>query len=159
MTYGVAGRDGQEYSAVMSSLYVRREDGWKLAFHRQTPPLKTPGRIEIRRPRPRASATHGEPGPVCVSRTSWSRFSSARTSRSSTHMSRASRSERRPASPVAAIAAVASFFVPRVDKTVDALLPAGSGAVSARPRATDRARYLTDEGTKRLPHEHAPDRP
>lgn len=38
VTYGVvAGRDGQEYSALMSSLYVRREDGWKLVFHQQTP--------------------------------------------------------------------------------------------------------------------------
>ena len=38
VTYGVvATRDGQEYSALMSSLYVRREDGWKLAFHQQTP--------------------------------------------------------------------------------------------------------------------------
>jgi hypothetical protein len=32
--YGVvAERDGQQYSALMSSLYVRREDGWRLAFH------------------------------------------------------------------------------------------------------------------------------
>lgn len=38
VTYrAVAARDGQEYSALMSSLYVRREDGWKLAFHQQTP--------------------------------------------------------------------------------------------------------------------------
>jgi hypothetical protein len=38
VTYGVvAARDGQQYSALMSSLYVRREDGWKLAFHQQTP--------------------------------------------------------------------------------------------------------------------------
>lgn len=38
VTYGVvAERDGQEYSALMSSLYVQREDGWKLAFHQQTP--------------------------------------------------------------------------------------------------------------------------
>jgi hypothetical protein len=38
VTYGVvAERDGQEYSALMSSLYVRREDGWRLAFHQQTP--------------------------------------------------------------------------------------------------------------------------
>jgi hypothetical protein len=34
VTYGVvAERDGQQYSALMSSLYVRREDGWRLAFH------------------------------------------------------------------------------------------------------------------------------
>src|SRR3712207_2262403 len=33
VTYGVvAERDGQQYSALMSSLYVRREDSWKLAF-------------------------------------------------------------------------------------------------------------------------------
>jgi hypothetical protein len=38
VTYGVvAERGGQEYSALMSSLYVRREAGWKLAFHQQTP--------------------------------------------------------------------------------------------------------------------------
>ncbi len=38
VTYGVvAERGGQEYSALMSSLYVRRGDGWKLAFHQQTP--------------------------------------------------------------------------------------------------------------------------
>jgi hypothetical protein len=38
VTYGVeAERDGQRYSALMSSLYVRRDDGWKLAFHQQTP--------------------------------------------------------------------------------------------------------------------------
>ena len=38
VTYGVvADRDGQKYSALMSSVYVRREDGWKLAFHQQTP--------------------------------------------------------------------------------------------------------------------------
>ncbi len=30
-------RDGQRYSALMSSFYVRRADGWKLAFHQQTP--------------------------------------------------------------------------------------------------------------------------
>ncbi len=36
--YGVvAERDGDEYSALMSSLYVRRESGWRLAFHQQTP--------------------------------------------------------------------------------------------------------------------------
>jgi hypothetical protein len=33
----VARRDEQEYSALMSSTYVRREDGWKLVFHQQTP--------------------------------------------------------------------------------------------------------------------------
>ena len=37
--YGVrAQRDGAaEYSALMSSLYVRRPGGWRLAFHQQTP--------------------------------------------------------------------------------------------------------------------------
>ena len=37
--YGVrAQRDGApEYSALMSSVYVRRAGGWKLAFHQQTP--------------------------------------------------------------------------------------------------------------------------
>ncbi len=38
MTYGaVAQRDSQTYSALMSSVYVRREDEWKLTFHQQTP--------------------------------------------------------------------------------------------------------------------------
>jgi hypothetical protein len=38
VTYGVvAARGGREYSALMSSLYLRREGGWKLAFHQQTP--------------------------------------------------------------------------------------------------------------------------
>src|SRR5262249_27533377 len=38
VAYGaVAERDGQEYAALMSSTYVRRDDGWKLAFHQQTP--------------------------------------------------------------------------------------------------------------------------
>ncbi len=38
VTYGaVAERDGQQYSALMSSIYVRRNDGWKLVFHQQTP--------------------------------------------------------------------------------------------------------------------------
>jgi len=38
VTYGaVAERDGEKYSALMSSLYIRRTDGWKLAFHQQTP--------------------------------------------------------------------------------------------------------------------------
>lgn len=39
ITYGVtAHRDGQpEYSALVSTLYVRREDGWKVSFHQQTP--------------------------------------------------------------------------------------------------------------------------
>jgi hypothetical protein len=39
VTYGVvARRDGApEYSALMSSVYVRRSDGWKLTFHQQTP--------------------------------------------------------------------------------------------------------------------------
>jgi hypothetical protein len=36
--YGVvADRDGEGYSALVSSLYVRQRDGWKLAFHQQTP--------------------------------------------------------------------------------------------------------------------------
>ena len=39
VTYGVvAQREGApEYSALVSSLYVHRDDGWKLAFHQQTP--------------------------------------------------------------------------------------------------------------------------
>ncbi|WP_449064885.1 DUF4440 domain-containing protein [Planomonospora algeriensis] len=39
VVYGaVARRDGDPpYSALISSLYVRRPDGWKLAFHQQTP--------------------------------------------------------------------------------------------------------------------------
>ena len=39
LTYGVAARrEGDpDYSALMSSMYVRRDDGWKLAFHQQTP--------------------------------------------------------------------------------------------------------------------------
>ncbi len=39
VTYGVvAERAGSPpYSALMSSLYVRRDDGWRLAFHQQTP--------------------------------------------------------------------------------------------------------------------------
>jgi hypothetical protein len=39
VTYGVvANRDGSpDYSALVSSLYVHREDGWRLAFHQQTP--------------------------------------------------------------------------------------------------------------------------
>jgi hypothetical protein len=38
VTYGVvAERDAQKYSALMSTVYVRREDGWKLTFHQQTP--------------------------------------------------------------------------------------------------------------------------
>jgi hypothetical protein len=38
VTYGVvAQRDGEAYSALMSSVYVRREQGWKLACHQQTP--------------------------------------------------------------------------------------------------------------------------
>jgi len=36
--YGVvAERDGSPYSALVSSTYVRRDDGWKLALHQQTP--------------------------------------------------------------------------------------------------------------------------
>ena len=38
VAYGVvAERDGKEYSALISSTYVRRDGGWKLAFHQQTP--------------------------------------------------------------------------------------------------------------------------
>ena len=38
VTYGVvAERAGQRYSALMSSVYVRRGDRWKLVFHQQTP--------------------------------------------------------------------------------------------------------------------------
>ena len=33
----VAHRDAQRYTALLSSMYVRRQDGWKLAFHQQTP--------------------------------------------------------------------------------------------------------------------------
>jgi hypothetical protein len=29
--------DGDPYHALVSSAYVRRDDGWKLAFHQQTP--------------------------------------------------------------------------------------------------------------------------
>ena len=36
--YGVvAVRDGAEYSALVSSAYVRRADGWRMALHQQTP--------------------------------------------------------------------------------------------------------------------------
>jgi hypothetical protein len=39
VTYGAhASRDGSEdYSALMTSVYVKRPDGWKLALHQQTP--------------------------------------------------------------------------------------------------------------------------
>ncbi len=39
VTYGVfARREGQpEYSALISSLYVRHGDDWRLTFHQQTP--------------------------------------------------------------------------------------------------------------------------
>jgi hypothetical protein len=30
-------KDGQPYRALVSSGYVKRSDGWKLAFHQQTP--------------------------------------------------------------------------------------------------------------------------
>jgi hypothetical protein len=30
-------KDGQPYHAVVSSAYVKRPDGWKMAFHQQTP--------------------------------------------------------------------------------------------------------------------------
>ena len=34
---GVATRDGNEYVALFNSTYVRREGGWRLALHQQTP--------------------------------------------------------------------------------------------------------------------------
>jgi hypothetical protein len=38
VTYGVVARRGDtEYSALVSSLYVRRDPGWRMAFHQQTP--------------------------------------------------------------------------------------------------------------------------
>ena len=38
VAYGVvAARDGAEYSALVSSAYVRRDGDWRLAFHQQTP--------------------------------------------------------------------------------------------------------------------------
>lgn len=38
VVYGVvARREDYEYSALVSSMYVRRADGWKMAFHQQTP--------------------------------------------------------------------------------------------------------------------------
>jgi hypothetical protein len=40
VTYGAVARrdrDGDEYSAFMNSTYARRDDGWKLAVHQQTP--------------------------------------------------------------------------------------------------------------------------
>ncbi len=38
VAYGVvAARDGGEYSALVSSAYVRRDGAWRLAFHQQTP--------------------------------------------------------------------------------------------------------------------------
>jgi hypothetical protein len=37
VTYGaVARRGGHEYSALMSSVYVRRDGEWRLALHQQT---------------------------------------------------------------------------------------------------------------------------
>ncbi|MCV2488819.1 DUF4440 domain-containing protein [Geodermatophilus sp. YIM 151500] len=33
----VAEREGSPYSALVSSLYVRRSEGWRLAVHQQTP--------------------------------------------------------------------------------------------------------------------------
>ena len=32
-----AERDGQEYDALLSSLYVRRGEEWRMVFHQQTP--------------------------------------------------------------------------------------------------------------------------
>jgi uncharacterized protein DUF4440 len=38
VTYGVVAQRGDvEYSALIGSLYVRREQGWRMAFHQQTP--------------------------------------------------------------------------------------------------------------------------
>src|SRR3954468_21380111 len=39
VAYGVVAQrgDGPEYSALMSSAYVRRDSRWRLAFHQQTP--------------------------------------------------------------------------------------------------------------------------
>lgn len=37
VTYAVVARREEEYSALVSSLYVRRVAGWRLAFHQQTP--------------------------------------------------------------------------------------------------------------------------
>jgi hypothetical protein len=38
VTYAAtAARGGHEYSALVSSLYVSRPDGWRLRFHQQTP--------------------------------------------------------------------------------------------------------------------------
>jgi hypothetical protein len=45
VTYGIVARrgDAPEYSALVSSLYVRRPDGWTVAFHQQTPRSQVPG--------------------------------------------------------------------------------------------------------------------
>lgn len=38
VTYGVVARRGDvEYSALVSSLYVQREAGWRMVLHQQTP--------------------------------------------------------------------------------------------------------------------------
>ena len=38
VAHGVlAVREGTEYSALVSSAYVRRDGAWRLAFHQQTP--------------------------------------------------------------------------------------------------------------------------
>jgi hypothetical protein len=39
LSYRFSGRRGADFSyeALMSSVYVRRDDGWKLALHQQTP--------------------------------------------------------------------------------------------------------------------------
>ncbi|NCT89580.1 nuclear transport factor 2 family protein [Cellulomonas sp. APG4] len=38
VTYAVTARRGDSpYAALVSSLYVRRTDGWRLTFHQQTP--------------------------------------------------------------------------------------------------------------------------
>jgi hypothetical protein len=39
LSYRFTGRRGDdfEYSALMGSVYVRQQDGWRMAFHQQTP--------------------------------------------------------------------------------------------------------------------------
>ena len=38
VVYGVvAAREGADYSALVSSMYVRNDEGWRLVFHQQTP--------------------------------------------------------------------------------------------------------------------------
>jgi hypothetical protein len=44
LTYHFTGRRGDEfeYVALMASIYVTTDDGWRMAFHQQTP-LESPG--------------------------------------------------------------------------------------------------------------------